>query len=115
MDQSNGALNMAVVEGRQNMVVAVSIAMTIIASNTDASSNSIIMILTFSALAVGLRIFTRSMIVGRMYLDDWAMVATMVFAYAFLLELAISIKTFNAGYSGAQLNLDEMTGILKVS
>jgi hypothetical protein len=50
-----------------------------------------------------------------MFPDDWAMVATMVFAYTFLLELTISIKSFNAGYSGSQLNVEEMTGILEVS
>lgn len=54
------------------------------------------------------------MIVGRMFPDDWAMVVTMFFAYAFLLELLLSIKNFNAGLSGVQLSLSDMTGILKV-
>jgi hypothetical protein len=54
------------------------------------------------------------MIVGRMFPDDWAMVVTMVFAYAFLLELLMTIKTYHAGLSGARLTPPDMTGILKV-
>jgi hypothetical protein len=106
--------NLDVEQGRQNVVVAVSTALTVIASSsahfTFASTS-----LTSLALVVGLRLFTRSFVVGRMFPDDWAMVATMVFAYTFLLELTISIKSFNAGYSGSQLNVEEMTGILEVS
>ena len=114
MDLIDPTSNMAAEQGRQNVVVSVSIALTIIASDLAQSTFASIT-LTFPALSVSLRIFTRSFIVGRMFLDDWAMVVTMIFAHAFLLELTISIRTFNAGYSGAHLSLGDMTGILKVS
>ncbi|ORY18981.1 hypothetical protein BCR34DRAFT_582546 [Clohesyomyces aquaticus] len=98
MDPNGPVFAQVAEEGRQNNVIGVSIAMTVCAT-----------------LVVGLRVFTRSMIVGRMFLDDWAMVITMFFAYAFLLELLLSIKNFNAGFSGAQLNPNDMTGILKLT
>lgn len=35
-------------------------------------------LITLTALAVGLRVFTRAYIVGTMWADDWAMIAALV-------------------------------------
>ncbi|KAF2475902.1 uncharacterized protein BDR25DRAFT_278650 [Lindgomyces ingoldianus] len=98
MAQNDPKYQIGAEQARQNMMVGISIAMT-----------------SIGAIVVGFRLFTRSLIVGRLFADDWAMVTTMVFSFAYLLEVLIGAKSFKAGFSGAQLSVSDMQGILKIT
>ncbi|KAF2659649.1 hypothetical protein K491DRAFT_590728 [Lophiostoma macrostomum CBS 122681] len=83
---------------QQSSMVGVTIAMTIIGS-----------------LAVALRFYTRSYIVGTLYSDDWVMLAALVWNFGYALEILISAKSFNAGFTMAQLSDRDMMGIVQIT
>ncbi|KAF2276366.1 uncharacterized protein EI97DRAFT_433207 [Westerdykella ornata] len=98
MDRTDPKYAPAAIMARQNTMIAVTVAMTLV-----------------GAVAVGLRVFTRAYIVGTMWADDWAMIAALFFAFGYALEVLIEAKSFNAGFSGKDLSPHDMVGLIKVT
>ncbi|KAF2746129.1 hypothetical protein M011DRAFT_426069 [Sporormia fimetaria CBS 119925] len=98
MSLKDGKYALEAVMIRQDSMIAVTIAMTLV-----------------GAIAVGFRVFTRAYIVGTMWADDWVMIVALFFAFGYALQVIVLAKSFNLGFSGADLSPDDMVGIIKIT
>jgi hypothetical protein len=97
MDPNDPKYAPAAIATRQNHTIGVTVAMSLI-----------------GALAVSLRVYTRAHIVGQMWVEDWVMVATLVFAFGYAIEIFVAVREFDAGFSGMNLSPSDIVGLIKV-
>ncbi|KAF2028875.1 hypothetical protein EK21DRAFT_68843 [Setomelanomma holmii] len=84
-------------QARQNVMVAVSVTMTVIGVS-----------------CVALRVYTRGFIVRNMGLEDWTMVAAATLTIVFLLELIAGAHEFKLGFSAMNITSEQMVGNIKL-
>ncbi|KAH3999904.1 hypothetical protein HBI81_052550 [Parastagonospora nodorum] len=84
-------------QARQDVMVGVSTVMTFIGVS-----------------CVGLRVYTRSHIVGKMGAEDWIMVTAATLTIVLLLQIVAGAIEFKLGFSGLRLSPDQMASNIKL-